>query len=133
MTDSVAIDLTALGGYLSQDARVIMATVFGSARNGIVKPGSDLDIGILFQRALAPAEFLEFYSDLCDQVPRVERVDLVVLDADNPILAFEAISGRLLCKNDLEKTAAFFSLICREYEDVMANLDYQSTLPRDAV
>jgi hypothetical protein len=60
----------------------------------------------------------------------VERIDLVVLNADNPILAFEAISGRFLCKNDLEKTAAFFSLVCREYEDVMANLEDQQKMRR---
>jgi len=55
----------------------------------------------------------------------VEKVDLVVLNQADPILAFEAISGRFLCKNDQDQTAAFFSLVCREYEDVMANMEDQ--------
>lgn len=125
---SVDVDLNQLGEYLQRDARVVGATVFGSARDGRVRPGSDLDLAVLFDEALSAEEFLEFYGDLCDQVPGVEKMDLVRLNNADPILAFEAISGTFLCTNDVDKMAGYFSLVCREYEDVMGNLEHQKHL-----
>lgn len=115
-----AVDLARLERYLAAAPRVVAATVFGSAQDGWVQSGSDLDVAVLFDRPPAADEFLRFYADLCDQLPGVEKVDLVVLNQAEPILAFEALRGRFLCKNDPEQAAAFFSLVCREYEDVMA-------------
>ena len=125
---AVQVDMANLGAYFAQDRRVVAATAFGSAQDGLVQPGSDLDLAVLFHEPLTAAEFLRFYADLCDRVPGVERVDLVRLNRSDPILAFEAISGRFLCKNDPDKAAAFFSLVCREYEDVMGNLEHQQRL-----
>jgi predicted nucleotidyltransferase len=124
-SSSVKVDLAKLGEYFCRDPRIVGATVFGSARDGIVRPGSDLDLAVFFDHPLPAEEFLDFYSALCDQVPRVGRVDLVCLNKADPILAFEAIGGRFLCTNDKEKMAAYFSLVCREYEDVMGNLEHQ--------
>ncbi len=124
----VEVDLNHLSAYLAADPRVVAATIFGSAQDGRVSPGSDLDLAVLFRTPLPAEEFLQFYSDLCDQIPGVEAVDLVRLDHANPILAFEAIRGRFLCKNDPDKTAEFFSLVCREYEDVMGNMEHQRRL-----
>ena len=122
---AVDVDLDKLGEYLRRDSRVVGATVFGSARDGRVRPGSDLDLAVLFDEPLSGEEFLNFYSDLCDQVPGVEKVDLIRLNHADPILAFEAISGIFLCTNDVDKMAGYFSLVCREYEDVMGNLEHQ--------
>ncbi len=120
MGSGIAVDLARLGSYLAAVPQVVAATVFGSARDGWIRPGSDLDVAVLFDRPPAADAFLRFYADLCDQLPGVEKVDLVVLNQTEPILAFEALRGRFLCKNDPDQTAAFFSLVCREYEDVMA-------------
>ena len=120
MRSGTAVDLARLETYLAAAPRVVAATVFGSARDGWIQPGSDLDVAVLFDGPPAADEFLRFYADLCDHLPGVEKVDLVVLNQADPILAFEALRGRFLCKNDPEQTAAFFSLVCREYEDVMA-------------
>jgi len=125
---AVDVDLGTLGQYLQRDSRVVGATVFGSARDGRVRPGSDLDLAVLFDKPLSAEEFLDFYSDLCDQVPGVEKVDLIRLNQADPILAFEAISGAFLCTNDVDKMAGYFSLVCREYEDVMGNLEHQRRL-----
>ena len=127
-TPTVTVDLERLTEYLAGRPCVVAATVFGSASDGKVQPGSDLDLAILFETKPEPQEFLQFYSDLCDEMPRVQNVDVVILNDADPILAFEAISGRFLCKNNLPKTAAFFSLVCREYEDVMGNLEHQQRL-----
>ncbi|MFW5802809.1 MAG: type VII toxin-antitoxin system MntA family adenylyltransferase antitoxin [Verrucomicrobiota bacterium] len=121
----VEVDLDKLGEYLHRDPRIVGATVFGSARDGRVRPGSDLDLAVLFDAPLPAEDFLDFYSALCDQVPGVEKVDLICLNQADPILAFEAISGTFLCTNDKEKMAGYFSLVCREYEDVMGNLEHQ--------
>jgi predicted nucleotidyltransferase len=127
-TAPTPVDLVALSAYFARDLRVAAATVFGSATDGCVRPGSDIDIAVLFREPLAPEHFLRFYAELCDQIPNVEKVDLITLNQADPILAFEAIRGRFLCKNDPDQTAAFFSLVCREYEDVMGNLEHQRHL-----
>jgi len=119
------VDLQLLARFLSGDPRIVTATVFGSAQNGTVQPGSDLDIGLLFPERLSGDAFLAFYSELCEAVPDIEVIDVVSLNDANPILAFEAINGRFLVKNDMEKAAEFVSLVCREYEDVMVNLERQ--------
>lgn len=125
---SVDVDLKALGEYLRRNPLVAGATVFGSAQDGRVRPGSDLDVAVLFDKPLSAEEFLQFYAELCDQVPGVETVDLIRLNQADPILAFEAISGTFLCTNNVEKMAGYFSLVCREYEDVMGNLEHQRHL-----
>ncbi len=122
---SIEVDLNKLGEYLRRQPCVVGATVFGSARDGRVRPGSDLDLAVLFNEPMSGEDFLQFYSALCDQVPEVEKVDLVRLNQADPILAFEAISGIFLCTNDIDKMAEYFSLVCREYEDVMGNLEHQ--------
>ena len=126
MSNPVTVDFEGLADFFQTDANVIMAVVFGSSRDGVVQPGSDLDIGVLFRYAPpAGSAFLDYYSRLCDLIPEVEAVDLVTLNHANTILAFEALKGRVLQKNDAAAAAEFFSLVCREYEDVMGNLDHQ--------
>jgi hypothetical protein len=53
----------------------------------------------------------------------IEEIDLVVLNKANPILRFEAISGRSLFCRDLSRRAEFASLTAREYEDSMAMVE----------
>ena len=125
---SVDVDFAELTVCLKRDPRVIAGVVFGSSRNGQVASGSDLDVAVLFEKPLSAKDFLTFYSDLCDQVPSVAAVGLTPLNQAHPILAFEALNGRFLCVNDREKMAAYFSLVCREYEDVMGNLEHQRHL-----
>ena len=50
-------------------------------------------------------------------------IDLVDLHDANPILGFEALSGRFLCKNDPGMTVAFTSLVSREHEDNMCRMN----------
>lgn len=123
--DSVKINIDSLSAFFRADANVACATLFGSSVDGMVTPGSDLDIAVLFREPPAAGEAtLRYYASLCDAVPEVERVDFVNLNQANPILAFEALRGRMCCKNDPEATAAFTSLTCREYEDITGYLAY---------
>lgn len=44
----------------------------------------------------------------------------MILNDANPILRFEAVSGRMLFCRDIQRMADFVSLTAREYEDEMA-------------
>jgi predicted nucleotidyltransferase len=133
MRDTVQVDFAALGAFFRADDNVVLAMVFGSAAGGTVAPGSDLDIAVLFRNPPAPgATYLDFYLRLCAAIPAVEDVDLVNLNRANTILAFEALRGRVIRKNDAERVAEYVSLVCREYEDVMGNLEHQRWLRTQA-
>lgn len=123
--DPQYFDVDRLADFFRSDSNVACATVFGSSADGTVALGSDLDVAVLFREPPAAGEpILRYYTQLCDAAPGVERVDFVNLNQANPILAFEALRGRMLCKNDPENTAEFTSLICREYEDIIGYLHY---------
>ncbi len=94
---------------------------FGSAQDGHISEGGDLDIGILFESPPSLDELAELRSDL-QQALRFDEIDLVALNRANPLLRFEALSGRLIFCRDLVSRADFASLTAREYEDEMAQL-----------
>lgn len=114
-------DLEGLGAYLRSRRDVVCAVVFGSARDGVVREGSDLDLGVCFTRKPQCEGLLRFLTQAAEAAG-FDVIDLVDLRSAEPILAFEALSGRFICKNDPSETAAFTSLVCREYEDAMARL-----------
>lgn len=114
--------------FFRNDSNVVCALVFGSSISGNIKAGSDLDIAVLFYNPPEGEKKFEYYSRLCDVNDKIERIDFVALNTANEILAFEALKGEYLCKNDAEKTAAYFSLTCRMYEDTMANIEFQYKL-----
>ena len=100
---------------------VIAVWAFGSAQDGHIREGGDLDIGILFESPPSLDELAELRSDL-QQALRFDEIDLVALNRANPLLRFEALSGRLIFCRDLVSRADFASLTAREYEDEMAQL-----------
>ena len=115
------LDLDALGDFLSKREDIAFAVVFGSAAGGEVRDGSDLDLGIFFTEKPGSEELIDLLTDVADLLA-FDRIDLTDLSKADPILAFEALSGRFLCKNDRAKTAEFSSLTSRLYEDVMVRL-----------
>jgi len=100
---------------------VVLAWAFGSARDGQVRSGGDLDVAVLFATAPGLDELADLRADL-QQLLGHEEVDLVVLNRAPSILAFEAVSGRLLYCRDRDAQAAFVSLTARQYEDDVAFL-----------
>jgi len=111
--------------FFKSDKNVICAIVFGSAIDGIVRAGSDLDIAVLFHHPPKGEKKLEYYSKICDLNTGIERIDFIILNDANEILAFEALKGEYFCKNDIEKTARFFSITCRLYESQIASYERQ--------
>lgn len=113
------LDLQNLGDTFAQDPRVILAVLFGSSKDGMVNPGSDVDIGVLLSPALAPADFFLFYLDISTRLPSVAELDLVDLNHANSVLAFEALCGKRLFIRDPVVVATFSSEIARQYESDM--------------
>ena len=100
---------------------VIAAWAFGSAKDGEIRPGGDLDIAVLWDRSPTLDERVELLIQL-QRVFNFDDVDLVVLNGASPITRFEAVSGRLIFSRDANRQAEFVSLTAREYEDEMALL-----------
>jgi len=114
---------------LQQLARVLTgveyvdyAIVFGSAQDGIVRAGSDLDIAVW----LAPADTLTG-GRLLQIVGKIEETlavacDLTLLNTAGTVLRHEVLKGRVLfvrpgCEDGFSE---FYVRTCAEYEDLMA-------------
>jgi predicted nucleotidyltransferase len=116
---SKLIDLKPLEIVWEANTRIIAVWVFGSAQEGLLRSGSDVDIAILFGTSPSLDDQLDLLAQI-QKTLQVEDIDLVILNEANPILAFEAVSGRLLFCRNTGRRAEFVSLVAREYEDGMA-------------
>ena len=123
------VDLNPLSSLLEQQNDISAALVFGSAQDGTIRPGSDIDIAILFKSKPNPDRLYTLMADITT-VLGFDKVDLVTLNDSNCILAFEALNGKRLCVNDPSHLAEYSSLVAREYEDTMAQIAYQQQLRR---
>ncbi|HXF73417.1 MAG TPA: nucleotidyltransferase domain-containing protein [Actinomycetota bacterium] len=81
-------------------AGVRLVVVFGSAARGSARPGSDLDVGVLFDGAAPfpsePPAPVDARREAVARALRADReIDLVVLDEADPLLLHEvALDGR---------------------------------------
>jgi predicted nucleotidyltransferase len=121
-TKSKPIDLGRLAAILGDIEPIKYAMVFGSARDGMVHAGSDLDVAV----SLADPD-AESVDRLLEIVGKVEDAlgvtcDLTVLNTAGPVLRHEALQGRILfVRPDREdEFAEFYVRTCAEYEDLMA-------------
>lgn len=121
-TADKAIDLQQLTAVLESIRYVEYAMVFGSARDGIVHAGSDVDVAVW----LTPAEDAAL-DRLVEMVGKIEDAfavpcDLTVLNTAGAVLRHEALKGRILfVRPDREDDfAEFYTRTCAEYEDLMA-------------
>ena len=108
-----------LAATVARHPAVTAAWVFGSAQAGHVRPGGDLDVGVLFAQPPTLDELADLRADLQEALA-MDAIDLVALNRASPILRFEAVSGRRVFCRDIAALAEFVSLTAREYEDAMA-------------
>ncbi|MCD6224879.1 MAG: nucleotidyltransferase domain-containing protein [Deltaproteobacteria bacterium] len=121
------VNLTAVKIIWETNLNITGVWLFGSARNNLIKAGSDLDMGILF--AVSPG--LDELADLRKALQlklNIDQIDLLILNKAGVVSRFEAISGRLLFCRNRDKCAEFVSCTAREYEDEMAFLQRGLTL-----
>lgn len=101
------------------------ACLLGSAGKGegAVRKGSDIDLAVYFSPEI-PAS----WDKISDIISTVENLypgfecDLGILNDAGPTYRFEAIKGKLLFvrEDKIGEYAEFYSLTCREYEEMMA-------------
>lgn len=128
------VDWQAVTDVLATVPALTAAWAFGSAKDGRMRDGADLDIGLLFTRKPSLDCLAGLRADL-QRALNIDEIDLVVLNEASPLLRFEAISGRALFCADVHRRAEFASLTAREYEDEMgmvAKALEAATLPLSA-
>lgn len=111
--------MTALADVFAATPRVMLATLFGSSRDGTVREGGDVDVGVLLLPAPTALEFYAFYQQVSARLSGIAELDLVDLGRAGSVLAFEALQGRRLVVRDEQVVAAFASEVARQYEDDM--------------
>ena len=104
---------------LSANRNIVAAWAFGSAANGEIRPGADLDLAMLCESKPGFDELDTLRADL-QKTLHFYDIDLAVLNNASAVLRFEAVSGRLVYCRDASRCAEFVSLTAREYEDEMA-------------
>ena len=111
-----------LKGGWQQFPNISAVWVFGSAKEGIIRDGGDLDVGVLFEIKPSLDDLAELSAVLQEKL-QIEDIDLISLNEASPILRFEALCGRCLYSSDDAFRSEFASLSSREYEDEMAMIE----------
>ena len=121
MSAKIEVDLSRTEKVWQNYPDLVAVWSFGSAQDGKISFGSDLDIALLFVQAPDFETLCNIRADLQDML-RLEDIDLMNLNTASIVSAMEAISGTPLFCRDLGKRAEFSSFISRQYEDDMAQL-----------
>ena len=98
---------------------MLFAFLFGSAREGTINPGSDVDMAIYIQETADKFTLISRILKIVESEISTDKFDLVVLNDAGPVLAMEALKGTILFirKEAMDIYADFYSLTCRLYED----------------
>ncbi|MDR2585288.1 MAG: nucleotidyltransferase domain-containing protein [Prevotellaceae bacterium] len=102
---------------LAQFPDIAFAYLFGSAKEGVVKEGSDVDVALYYT---GNDIFIRFkVAEALEKVLPGLIFDLVELKKADPILSFEAIRSKLLFVRPeaMDCYLHFYTLTCRKYED----------------
>ena len=113
-------DINKVRQNLNAFNEIAFAYVFGSAKDGVIKEGSDIDIGIYVTKERNDLDLrLKILTALENAVSDFDNFDLVILNNASSVLAMEAIKGKLLFVRDewLDTYSGFYSLTCRQFED----------------
>ena len=102
--------------------KIDMAFLHGSAKDGIVRPHSDIDLALLIN-GKPTWELYQQVENLVESIAPGAPCDIGILNNNEPVYRFEALKGNLLFARDQEQYLSFFSLSCRQYEYQIA--DYQ--------
>lgn len=111
---------------------VVFALLYGSAKDGVVKPGSDIDIALYIDGKAT----IELYMNAADAVRQIcpnAEPDIGILNSAEPIYRFEALKGKLLFNKNMETYLEFFSLTCRQYEFQIVDYERQHKYRLQAV
>lgn len=101
---------------------ILFAFLFGSAQEGKVREGGDIDLAVWLNDYNKREELIPRIIGLTESLAEGISCDLTLLNDAGDQLAFEALSGTsLFIRHEvMNQYAAWYSLTCREYEDTMA-------------
>ena len=123
---SVDFDPDALGTALRDECpEILFALLLGSARDGHIPPGGDLDMAVSLGSRLT-LTLLERITAIAQRVLPGIDIDIGCFDRAEPIYRFEALKGRLLFARDNDIFLDAYSLACREYESQMYDYERQA-------
>jgi len=119
--DAIAAALAA------QVPRAAFAFLLGSAKDGCVPRGADLDLAIWYAgTARVTWRLIAHTLAVVERAVPKTVCDLGILNSAGCVYRFEALKGRLLfCRpRCLETYAAFYAQTCRAYEESMVAWQY---------
>lgn len=111
-------DIQKIQHYFASQKDVEAVYLYGSFAKGTEHPGSDIDLGVLFEKKIRDIHrIVKIYSDLCDlkfpAEPDIKDLNL----AQPPVFLLNVIQGQLLfSRNELKKNE-FEVAILRQYYD----------------
>ncbi len=106
---------------------ILFAFLFGSARNGKIYAGSDVDLAIYIKETDEKTKLISRVIEFMELSLPPADCDLAILNTADPLLGFEALTGTLLFvrENAMDIYAGFYSLTCRLYEDQIYRMKKQ--------
>ena len=114
--DKLALELR------EQFPEVLFAYLFGSAKEGNIRPGGDVDIAVFVDEKADRIELISKIVGLIEKHSCGAPCDLVFLNNTGEQLAFSVLQGKILFirSEARELHSSFYSQTCREYEDTIA-------------
>ncbi|MCK9421329.1 MAG: nucleotidyltransferase domain-containing protein [Bacteroidales bacterium] len=105
-----------------QFPEVLFAYIFGSAKEGSVRAGGDVDIAVWVKNPVNKMDLIPRLTGIVESITQGVSCDLILFNEAGSQLAFEALQGRLLFVREeaMDIYSGFYSLTCREYEDTIA-------------
>ena len=116
-------DIDLLKNNLKKINEIDFAFLFGSAQDGVLKTGSDIDIAVYLNKKL-DLGLLSKISGIVEDSTSGE-CDLTVLNNSSAFLAMEAIKGNLLFLKEEKKDEyiEFYVYTSRKYEDELFEME----------
>lgn len=105
----------------TENQAIVLAFLFGSYAQDQASELSDVDIAILLSPTVPLDQYSEYrsrYISAAATVLRDDRVDVVILNNAPPLLAHEAIKGRLLFERSPEARVEYIVNVQRRYLDL---------------
>ncbi len=118
-------EIEKLSGELKRQCpEVVFAILHGSAKDGFVKAGSDVDIAIYVHGKMTLELYRRIY-EIVNSITPDNEPDIGILNNAEPIYRFETLKGKLLFTRDENKYLDFYTITCREYENQIADYERQ--------
>jgi len=116
--------LDSLADVFRQYPDIQAVYLFGSRAGGHARPGSDFDLAIVPADGAPEQQRLSILADLTRA--GFDDVDLVFLDGEDLVLAYEAVRpNRLIYRSEEFDRGAYYSKVVRMYLDFLPYLEVQ--------